>query len=491
MSQNSAQNQAPQSTPRPPVVVIMGHVDHGKTTLLDYIRKTRVAEREAGGITQATGAYEIAWKDKKITFIDTPGHEAFTNMRQRGAHIADLAVLVVAADDGVKPQTKEAIEILQTGKTPFVVAINKIDKNNADSERTKQSLTAAGVLLEKYGGDVSWVEISAKEGTGIDELLDHIVLMSEFEGLTCDYIIPARGFILESRRDGQRGITVTGIVKNGTLRAGEQICTKSACGKIRTLENFLNERTQELFPSSPFRITGFETLPKAGEEFITGAEVSTMVQPDLAVQEKKETQAILSEPDDKTIRMLIKADVLGSLEALVQVLESIPLNNLKLRVVSQTIGEVTDGDVKLASTTGASIIAFNVKTTKPAENLARAQRVKIISSDIIYRLIEQVETMDKHANEKKVAGILELLAVFSNKNKKWVVGGKVLEGYLLLQDKCTIVRAEEPIGHGRITNLQRGKMDCKKVEEGSECGLMIETPVQLEVGDHILVEFEE
>jgi translation initiation factor IF-2 len=285
MSQNTAQNQEKNTLQRPPVVVVMGHVDHGKTTLLDYIRKTRVAEREAGGITQATGAYEIEYKGKKITFIDTPGHQAFTQMRQRGAHIADLAVLVVAADDGVKPQTKEAIEILQQTKTPFVVAINKIDKNNADVDRTKQSLTAAGVLLEKYGGDISWVEISAKEGTGVDELLDHILLMAEMEELTYNPLVAGRGYVLESRRDGQQGITVSVIIKDGIARAGEKICTLSACGKIRSLETFLRERVKELSPSSPAWIVGFETLPEVGEEFVIGADVDTFVNPALAVEE--------------------------------------------------------------------------------------------------------------------------------------------------------------------------------------------------------------
>ncbi len=488
MSKTTAQNQASEQITRPPVVVVMGHVDHGKTTLLDYIRKTRVAEREAGGITQATGAYEIVWKDKKITFIDTPGHQAFTCMRQRGADIADLAVLVVAADDGVKPQTKEAIDILKKCGTPFVVAINKIDKNNADPERTRQSLMGNSVLLEKYGGDIAWVEISAKLGTGVDELLDHLLLMWEMEPGTCNLSAPGKGFVLESHRNGQQGIVVSVIIKDGTVRTGEQICTKSAYGKIRALETFSGARTQLLQPSSPARIIGFESLPETGEEFFIGAELDAFVNAAPMEQEKKNTQVI--SPEEDAVKIILKADVSGSLEALSQVLLALSLKNLKLHIVSQEVGEVSDGDVKLASTTGATIIAFNVKVTKPAENLAMGQHVKIVSSDIIYRLIERLEEMDEHANEKPVAGILEILAVFSNKNKKWLIGGKVVEGRLLLQDKFTVSRADAPLGRGRITNLQRNKMDAKRVEEG-ECGLMVETPVELKVGDHLIVEFED
>ncbi len=488
MSKTTAQNQTSEQITRPPVVVVMGHVDHGKTTLLDYIRKTRVAEREAGGITQATGAYEIVWKDKKITFIDTPGHQAFTCMRQRGADIADLAVLVVAADDGVKPQTKEAIDILKKCGTPFVVAINKIDKNNADAERTRQSLMGNSVLLEKYGGDIAWVEISAKQGTGVDELLDHILLMWEMESGTCDLAAPGRGYVLEAHRSGQQGIVVSVIIKNGTVRVGENICTKSACGKVRSLETFLGTRAQMLQPSSPARIIGFEALPETGEEFVIGSQVDTFVSDAPLVPEKEETQILA--PEEDSVKIILKADTCGSLEALSQVLLALPLRNLKLHIVSQAVGDVTDGDVKLASTTHATIIAFNVKVAKPAENLALGQHVKIVSSDIIYRLIEKLEEMDERANEKPVAGILEILAVFSNKNKKWVIGGKVTEGRLLLQDKFVVSRADAPLGRGRITNLQRNKMDAKRVEEG-ECGLMVETPVELQVGDHLVVEFEE
>ena len=304
----------------------------------------------------------------------------------------------------------------------------------------------------------------------------------------CNLSAPGKGFVLESHRNGQQGIVVSVIIKDGIVRAGEQICTKSACGKIRALETFSGARTQSLQPSSPARIIGFESLPETGEEFFIGAELDAFVSAAPMEQEKKNTQVI--SPEEDAVKIILKADVSGSLEALSQVLLALPLKNLKLHIVSQEVGEVSDGDVKLASTTGATIIAFNVKVTKPAENLAMGQHVKIVSSDIIYRLIERLEEMDEHANEKPVAGILEILAVFSNKNKKWLIGGKVVEGRLLLQDKFTVSRADAPLGRGRITNLQRNKMDAKRVEEG-ECGLMVETPVELKVGDHLIVEFED
>lgn len=502
-----AMSPTPQKTgsiPRPPIVVVVGHVDHGKTTLLDYIKKTRIAEREAGGITQSIGAYEIEKGGKKITFIDTPGHEAFTKMRERGARVADFAILVVAADDGVKPQTKEAIEILREEKTPFVVAINKIDKNNADPERTKQSLLKENVLLEKYGGDVSWVEISAKEGTGIDDLLDHILLMWEMEKPLCVPTGPAQGFILEAERDSRRGIVASVVIKNGVLREGDYISTQTAKGKIKTVQNFLGTRVQECSPATPATVCGFENLPQVGEEFQSATvALENNVIPKPSTETRKtavEKKSAQTENDSNILKVVIKGDTSGSIEALEQVLVHMPLEGKTIKILSREVGDVTDGDVKNAETFGAYIIGFNVKPTKSAESYARAKNVKMILSNIIYRLVEQLQEKAQHMGEALVLGKLQVLATFSQKNRKQVIGGKVLEGYFTLHERFKIVRPmentttealaqiEEVVGRGKIVNLQKGKNDVKKVEAEDECGVFIESDMPVQKGDILRVE---
>jgi translation initiation factor IF-2 len=483
------------SMARPPIVVVVGHVDHGKTTLLDYIRKTRVADREAGGITQSVGAYEIERNGQRMTFIDTPGHEAFTKMRQRGAQFADIAILIVAADDGVKPQTKEAIEILQKEGTPFVVAINKIDKNNADPERTKQDLLRHNVLLEKYGGDVSWVEISAKEGTGIDELLDHVLLMWELEKPMYDPAAPAQGFVLESERDSRKGVVVSVVVTNGTLRTGDVIATKTASGKVRMLEDFLGKRAQELRPSSPAVILGFDVLPQAGEEFSAGTEVTALETEVLPKPEvRPDYSPAVPEKEENVVKLILKADVSGSAEALEQIIANTPVEGKTLRILSTEVGDIADNDIKNAETFGAYIIGFNVKPTKSAETYARTKNVTMLLSNIIYKLVEELQEKAAHQGEEVVLGKLEVLATFSQKNRKQVVGGKVTEGYFTLNERFTILRTNqelgglEPVGKGKIINLQKGKNDVKKVEADEECGMFIESDVPAEKGDVLIVE---
>ena len=475
---------------RAPIVAVMGHVDHGKTTLLDFLRKTRIADREAGGITQSVGAYEVERNGSLITFIDTPGHEAFTKMRQRGATIADMAILVVAADDGVKPQTKEAIDILKESAVPFVVAINKIDKNNADVERTKQSLMMNNVLLEKYGGDTPWVAISAKEGTNIDELLDTLLLMWDMQEVTCHPQMSARGFVLESRRDSKRGIIASLIINDGTLHSGDEITTPTASGKVKIMEDFKGVAVKTLGPASPTIVVGFNTLPVAGEEFRAGILEVAMVES----QKQQEFRAqpgniAVSEAGYEIVHVMLKSDVSGSLEALTQIISHLSFEDqkVKVQILSQEVGDITDGDVTLARTMGTIIVGFNVKVGKSAEQMARTHQITIMTSNIIYRIIEQIEEFVKNKDMKPEAGVLEVLAVFSNKNKKWLIGGKMLQGYLTLNEKFTLSRNDEPIANGRILNLQQNKADRKKVESG-ECGMMVETPAEIVVGDHIIVE---
>ncbi len=472
--------------PRPPIVVVMGHVDHGKTSLLDYIRKTNVVAREAGGITQATGAYEVevktgehpeGHKARKITFIDTPGHEAFSNMRSRGANIADLAILVVASDEGIKPQTKEAIKILTDTATPYVVAFTKIDKPNADLDRVKNELLSEGVMLEGYGGDISNQGVSVKTGEGIDDLLNLILLLGEVEELTYDASVPATGFILESHKENRKGIVANFILKNGTLNEGDELATISAHGKARTLENFLGKRVKQLTPSAPGVIIGFESLPKVGEEFTVGG-----VKPEPAARimpVKKES----GKKKDTRVSVILKADTSGTLEVLKQLIEPMA------QIVDGSVGGVTSSDVKHAMTTGSIIMGFGVKIDKANESLALIHNVKMFMSDIIYELIKSLEAYIKGEAGPEAAGELEVLKVFNNSGKKQVAGCKVVGGVVKLGAKAVIMRNDSAgdateVGKGKISNLQSNKKDVTELKSG-ECGILFDSETPVLVGDRI------
>jgi len=469
---------------RPPIVVVMGHVDHGKSSLLDFIRKTNIVAKEAGGITQSIGAYEIIHNNKRITFIDTPGHEAFSKMRSRGATIADLAILVVAADDGVKPQTKESIEILNSTKTPFVIAINKIDKNNADVEKTKNDLMANNVFLESYGGNISWQGISAKTGQGINELLDLILLAAEMENLTYDPNADTSGFIIETEADSRRGVIATAIVKNGTLKTNNKIATATAFGKIKILEDFLGEKAETLSPSSPALILGFETLPQTGEEFLAGENAETIYKKPLKIKPREKNEEL--KKDQTTLNLILKADVSGSLEPLSEIIKNLNQEKVKINIISESIGEITDGDIKNASSSNAIIIGFRVKTNKIAENLAKAQNIKIISSEIIYELIDAVQNEIKLREKPLPLGEIEILKFFSQKGKEQLIGGKVLSGSLKNNIRIKIIRNNEEIGMGKITSLRQQKQTANEVKASEECGLIFESDISISAGDHLL-----
>lgn len=492
---------------RPPVIVVVGHVDHGKTTLLDYIRKTNVASREVGGITQSIGAYEVMHpqtnveqtqtnaesqrtsapsEGRKMTFIDTPGHEAFSKMRKRGAHIADLAILVVAATDGVQQQTKEAIKILKETETPFVVAINKIDQTGADENRVKHELMQEEVFLEGFGGNISWQAISAKTGQGVNELLDLLLLTADFEELTYDENAPASGYVLEAKRDSKKGIVVSVILKDGVLRAGSEVHAGNATGKIKILENFLGERVKELTPSAPARILGFEALPSIGAEFHCGKGLS--VAPHAVPAKAARILPKKLEENQEALHLILKADVSGSLEALSSIMKSLPHPpELQLNIIDESVGDVTDGDVKDAISHRAIIIGFRTHANKTAEDLARAQGVELIQSEIVYDLVKAIEDRLKRSVQKKALGMLEILAIFGRKGKAQVVGGKVMEGEIKNNAELEVVRRGAVVGKGRVVNLQQSRVDAPVVMSGKECGVLFDCEVEVKVGDTLVM----
>jgi translation initiation factor IF-2 len=459
--------------PRPPIVVVMGHIDHGKTTLLDYIRKSNVAAKEAGGITQSIGAYEIFHNDKKITFIDTPGHEAFSKMRARGSRAADLAILVVAADEGVKLQTQEAISHIQAAKIPFMVALNKIDKPNINLEKVKNELTGAGVLLEGYGGNVSWQAVSAKTGEGISELLDLILLAAELENLKYNPQRPGRGIILEARLDNRRGIVASAIVKDGVLKTGQEIATPTARGKIKLLENFLGKKVNSLEPSAPALILGFNALPQIGEEFLTGkTEVKlSAVQTD---ESPEKINPVRNLPISNGVKFILKAENAGELEALSGVIKNIP-SEKPLVILSRGVGKINENDLKLAIDSQALIIGFRTNLDRSAENLSRLSPVKVITSDVIYDLVKKIEEYLVLATDAKISGELEVLAVFGSPGKgKQIIGGRITRG---------VIKNQQIFTQGRILNIQEQRKDVAEAAAGKEVGLLVETDDIIKVGD--------
>lgn len=475
---------------RPPIVVVVGHVDHGKTTLLDYVRKTNVAMREAGGITQSIGAYEITTRNgRRITFIDTPGHEAFSHMRSRGAEVADIGVLLIAADEGVKPQTKEAIDILRETKTPFIVAINKIDKTG-DMERAKKDLMDCGVMLEGYGGQTSFHGISAKTGEGVPELLDLILLAADLEHFVYDPDAAAEGYVLEARRDPRRGAEATVVIQNGVLKRGDPIYTKTAKGKVRTLENFLGKPAEALMPSSPARVVGFETLPNTGEVFSTS---DIFDQARLAPEGARAKE---SRGKKGTLALILKAADMGSLEALGKVIRSVAAADAAPDIISESIGDVTDGDIKHAIATGAVVVGFKNKVERGAKNLADAHRIQIISSDVVYDLEKVVKEFLAGLLGPQAIGELDVLAVFNqDKLEKQIIGGKVTKGIVkvkapfdfLSRAQAQANAASADLPQGKILGLRDRKTEIQSAEAGKEIGLLVNCPARIASGDTLVI----
>jgi len=502
MSKKEVKQGNKESVERAPIIVVMGHIDHGKSTLLDYIRKSSIVDTEAGGITQRLSAYEVIHKtkegeDKRITFLDTPGHEAFSEMRSRGANVADIAVLVVSAEDGVKQQTKEALLSIKKCGIPYIVAINKIDRPEANVEKTKQNLAENDIFVEGYGGDIPFVPISAKEGTGIDELLDMMLLVTEMEGLTGNTNIPAEGVVIESHLDTKKGISATLVIKNGVLKRGMCVVAENNYSPVRIFENFLGETIEEASFSSPVRITGWNNLPSVGSVFTScatkkeGESVSKKNIGDI-VKKHDDTKEINGDADIDVLPTIIKADVAGIIEAMEKEIRKIHHEKMVIKIIQSGAGDVTENDVKLASGgNSAIIIGFNVKIDNSAKELADRLGVTIKIFDIIYKMTEWLESEIKERAPKifveEIVGKAKILKVFSSMKNKQVVGGKVLEGKLKTKTKVRIVRRENNIGEGEILGLQQQKSETDNVNEGSEFGSMIESNIEIAPGDIIEV----
>ncbi|MFA5644671.1 MAG: translation initiation factor IF-2 [Patescibacteria group bacterium] len=478
---------------RPPVVVVMGHVDHGKTKLLDAIRKTNVVAGESGGITQHIGAYQVVKNDKKITFIDTPGHEAFTAMRSRGAKVADIAILVVAADDGVKPQTVEAFRIIEASKIPFIVAINKIDKDEADINRTKQELSSQlNIISEDWGGKIVCVPVSALEGQGIDEILEMVLLTAEMEAenLQANPLADAIGTIVESNIDKGAGPVATLLVQNGTLKIGDQLCYSGTIyGKVKALKNYKGEDINSADPSTPVRILGLKMLPEVGDILEVGLGEKLKFRKMVSKNKAEGHFSSNSEVEDDSLKLniIIKSDFLGSAEAIEESLMKINTKKIKVKILYKGLGNIGEGDIKRAEDSNAQIIGFNVKLQGQIEDLIREKNIKINIFSIIYDLIKYVKLEMKNIYKpeiiRKDLGKLKVLAIFRTENKAQIIGGQVLEGNIEVDSLIDVWREESFVDKGKISKLQCGKQDVNEVEKGQECGMRYEGHPIVQVGD--------
>lgn len=488
---------------RPPVVTIMGHVDHGKTTLLDYLRKSSVASGEAGGITQAIGAYQVKCNGKDITFIDTPGHEAFTEMRARGASVTDIVIIIVAADDGVKPQTREAIDHAKAAKVPIIVAINKIDKPEANIDKVMTGLVDAGLTPEEWGGDTLVNKISAVTGEGVGELLENILLIAEMQELKANPKRYATGAVLESQMDKHMGSVVTLLIQNGTLRLGDPIVVGTASGKVRTLKNDLGQNIVLATPSMPVEITGLSTTPKAGDKFMafeTEKQAKAIAEERSLREKDADTNRTGMTLDDlfgqineglKEINVVLKTDVTGSLEAVRQSLEKIDVEGVKVNIIRASVGAITESDIVLAQASQAIIIGFNVRGSSKVMDLAKEYGVSIKTYDIIYKVVEEMEAamkgMLEPEFEEQVTGNLEIRQIFKFSKVGLIAGCHVTNGTIKMGENARIIRDGIVVYQGKIKSLQRGKDNAKEVSKGMDCGLTLENCQDYRENDQIEV----
>jgi len=486
--------------PRPPVVVILGHVDHGKTSLIEKIKEMKILEKESGGITQHIGAYEIEHNEQKITFIDTPGHEAFDSMRSRGASVADIAILVVAADEGVKTQTKEAITHIKKAGLPFIVALNKIDKPTANVEMVKRELLQNKVEVESMGGKVPLVEVSAETGQGIKDFLELILLVAEIEELKGDLTQPAQGVIIEAYLDNQRGPTATFLVRNGILKKDDIIGTPSSTGKAKVLEDFMGESINKALPSMPATVIGLIEVPRTGETFQVYSSLE-LAETNLEKQKSKREfgEILFVEPTQKVLNIILKADVLGSIEAIQGVLTNLPQEKVILRILKKGIGEISESDVKLARSAKAKIIGFRVKIGSQIAHLANRQKIKVMNFEVIYELTQAVRQLMQKTIDFKVVrqdiGKVKVLVLFRTEKRRQIIGGKVFEGEIRKGTRIEVRRLvgeeEKVIGKGKLITLQRNKKEAEKLVKGEECGLLYESDAKVQEGDIMIFYIEE
>ena len=476
--------------PRPPVVTIMGHVDHGKTSLLDYIRKSNVVSGEAGGITQAIGAYQVDVNGKKITFIDTPGHEAFTEMRARGASVTDIVLIIVAADDGVMPQTKEAIDHAKVANVPIIVAVNKIDKPGADPDKVLTELASYGITPEEWGGDTIVSKISAKTGEGIPDLLDNILLVSEMAELKANPKRYATGAVIEARLDKQIGSVATLLIQNGTLRLGDPIVVGTSYGKIRTLKNDKGQDIIEALPATPVEITGLNEPPQAGDKFMA---FETEKQAKQVAEERrirsKEADSNFSGMtlDDlfgkikegiREINVILKADVNGSAEAVKNSLEKIEVEDVRVKVIRAGVGTITESDITLAKASNAIIIGFNVRPNNKTVDIAKENGIEIRLYDIIYKVVEDMEAamkgMLEPIYEENVTGTLEIRQIFKFSKVGNIAGCHVTDGKIVRDSKVRLIRDGVVVYTGKINTIQHEKDQVKEVSKGMDCGITLD-----------------
>ncbi|HXG58863.1 MAG TPA: translation initiation factor IF-2, partial [Thermoanaerobaculia bacterium] len=491
------------TVPRGPVITVMGHVDHGKTSLLDAIRETNVAAGEAGGITQHIGAYHVEKKGRKIVFLDTPGHEAFTMMRARGAKVTDIVVLVVAADDGVMPQTREAIDHARAAKVPMIVAINKIDKPNANVERVRRELADAGVLVEQWGGDVVSVEVSAIRKQGIDELLDMILLTADMLDLKANPELPAKGVVLEARKEAGRGIVATVLVQDGTLKVGDPFFSGATYGRVRAMTDERGERVKEAGPATPVQVTGFEDVPHAGDTLqVVDDETQARMIGQLrqekareAMQQKASRMSLdqlfqrMQQGTTKELNVILKADVQGSVEVLQETLRKLSTDQVKVNVIHASVGAISTNDVLLATASDAIVVGFNVRPERNAAELAEKEAVDVRLYTVIYTLVDEMKAAMTGLLEPKFQevfqGRAEVRNTFKVPKAGVIAGCMVVDGVIPRSASVRLLRDNRVIYEGKIGSLRHFKNDVSEVRQGFECGIGIEKFQDIKIGDVI------